>query len=641
MDYNRKLFVGVIILWIFLILPSYGTTQSNDSDFHKTASEVAEDLTKSNEKLHVVLAIDSSASIYKSNQSSKKEAHTFIDSINKKNDDKRIKLGYVIWNDTITANSKNLSIIESDLNVDSINFEGITCFSIALNESIKLLEQERDSDSKDVIVIISDWKENCYNGTNLSCEKLKKLISGRHIYFYPIQIGDSDNTSDLLGCLNKPLPINYMLPNVQAPNQNGPISSRVRNPFIFDLKSSEISRKDIFTNMTVSKSIISGPYGPRIILKFAAPPVPDIKTSIVIAVDSSGSLGKGGRADYGDNIRKSMSKILDDINETMPLSNVSVVSWDDNIDFAYYPLEINGSLNNHTSTAKLFPISKARQEIKDEEVFVGRQFNYPFPFNYLSGFLQAKYPTKYYNCNETESTNLSVGLDSAREIINRSTQETNDATRKLILLIVGRSEFTPCDQDIINKAQREKCIVHSFGIGVMDDSELKKELEKISGNERNYHYCPGSSIWTSGLVADAVKGALSQYNKGKLSNNITVIDTLYPYLRINNSSIKASINGITITKDKIINKIDKNNTSSPTTLRISFDKNLSIEPSDVIEISFDTSLDLSLPIDITKIQDYPITQIDKKIPASYISYKWLGDGKTYNISLPESRILIN
>ena len=74
-----------------------------------------------------------------------------------------------------------------------------------------------------------------------------------------------------------------------------------------------------------------------------------------------------------------------------------------------------------------------------------------------------------------------------------------------------------------------------------------------------------------------------------------------------------------------------------TTLRIVFNKGFHMKPGQTVEISFDTSLNLSLPVDLTisnKDNKY-ISNIMPNTSPSYISYKWLGNERIYKVYLPE------
>jgi hypothetical protein len=633
----------LVSICMFFAVPGSGDLANTSPDV--VARSLAENLIDLNRSLHIVMAIDDSASMNRV-KNTKQVAFEFLDAIqnnnNYNNNNNNIQVGYVVWSNNSVARSDNLSYYTENINKelnDTIRLRGNTCFKIALDESVKLLRKEEKSGVFNVIVIMSDGIENCNNGTNLDCQKFYEMKNLQDIYIYPIQISESGDENSLLSCLTRPILFNSTpgLPgssNIIQSGNDGNIhkNALINNLINFQLVASEIARKDINTNMTVTKSIKSGAFGPRISIELAAPSVKSLKTSVVIALDSSGSLGKGGRTEYGDNIRESMPIILESIEAKMPFSNVSVVSWDDDIDFAY------GNLNNSDPLkALLMPITIARKEISDNEIFIRNSTLDQFPFNYI---YSRGYPTKYYYCNETESTNLSKGLDSSAVILKKSIQGRFDATRKLIILVAGRSEFIPCNKNIIAATKEDHFNVHTVGVGVIEESEMQKELIRIAGTKEKYHYSPGSSFFNHAAVSSAVDGALEQFYKENISNNLKLVETLYPYLRLDEKSLQATNNGEKLDKNDTKFTLN-NNSDGTTTFEIEFRNNLTMKPEDKIIVSFDTYLDLSLPVDYTERRTPKQYLIGQNTSKSYVSYTWLDNNEIYNIDLPQSHILIN
>ena len=644
---NKYVFIIIISLVLFFSSIIGNAAKNNESQNSIIkAKSIAENLTDLNIPLHIVLAIDSSASMYYENESAKSAAIEFLKAIENKTDE-RIKIGYVSWRHVPVLSSNNLTSNFTDINykISNINFTGNTCFRIGINRSFDLLRNEKASGIYNVLVIISDGVENCNTGANFTCEEFQK-INSTDIYIYTIQIGESDKGSSLLRCLGKPIQKPLPIPNLPGNKTTEPsrlilVDSLFETPIQIQVRGSEIEGRDPNTNMTVSKSITDGHFGPHIVLKLAAPGIQEIKTGIVIAVDSSGSLGMGGRAEYGNNIRESMPKILRNIEEKMPNSNVSIVSWDDNIDFAYSPI-----LNNKSENATSVPISQAIKEITDNEIFLYKNI-YPFSLDYFSRLFSSKYPEKYYYCKETEATDLNVGLESARAILNKAIQNRLDATRKLILFITARSEFSPCKPETVYKAKKENCNIHTIGIGVIEGSELENELIKMSGDKNHtegdkekYHYSPGSSVFDCTTVASAAAQALKQYNTENISNNIRIVDTLYPYLHINEQSVEVIKNG-DILNNSLITKNIRANPDRTNTVEVIINKSVYMKPSDVIQVSFDTYLDLSIPADVTNSRTSRVYSIDRNTPASFISYSWLGNDHIYNAYLPEGSVVID
>jgi len=147
-----------------------------------------------------------------------------------------------------------------------------------------------------------------------------------------------------------------------------------------------------------------------------------------------------------------MHYALEKVKEDNPHSNVSIISWDDNIDFVYGPINI----------------SDAIKYIYENEVFMKKIEGYPFPLNNLLGYFSRSSTNKYYYCYELSPQTLSVGLNSARAVLG-NTSANGDGIRKLIILITARSEFTPCNQTIIDLAREQNCDVMLLALAWLVD----------------------------------------------------------------------------------------------------------------------------------------------------------------------------
>jgi hypothetical protein len=413
---------------------------------------------------------------------------------------------------------------------------------------------------------------------------------------------------------------------------NNDISNSIIKSINLQAETSEVFRNNLYTNMSITKSIVEGPYGPRIILKFSAPPPEKIKNNIVIALDSSGSLGNGGVKEYEYNIRESMPKILETINVSMPQSNISIISWDDDIDFSYYPLKLKPK-----EVAGLVPIFQARREIIENNTFKYLNNNKNLTIiDYLLSHINKNYPNNYYYCFENETTNLNVGLEISKLILDSAKNKKTEASRKLIFLIVGRSEFIPCNQELIDSLNEDHINVHTVGISVLEGSMLHKELLNISKNKSNYHYSPGSWLFNDASIASAISIALNQINKDNITDSIYISDTFYPYFNIHKESILAFKND-KIMGDENVSKRIIENADGTSTINIKFDKNnITMKPGDELKVTIDTSLEFSIPIDFEKM-----FLINQKPKESFISYRWLDNSQIYNIPLAEGKIEIN
>jgi hypothetical protein len=410
------------------------------------------------------------------------------------------------------------------------------------------------------------------------------------------------------------------------------ISNSIIKSINFQAETSEVFRNDLYTNMSITKSIVNGPYGPRIILKFSAPPPERIKNNIVIAIDSSGSLGNGGVKEYEYNIRESMPKILETINASMPQSNISILSWDDDIDFSYSPLR-----KKPKEIAELVPISQAKRDIIGNNIFKYSKSNQNLTIiDYLLSRMNKDYPNDYYYSIENETTNFNVGLERSKLILDKAKNKKTEASRNLIFLIVGRSEFIPCNKELIDSLENDHINVHTVGISVIEGSMMHKELLTISKNKSNYHYSPGSWLFNDASMASAISIALKQINKDNITDSIYISDTFYPYFNIHKESIQSFKNDKIMGNENVSKSIIEN-ADGTSTINIKFDKNnITMKPGDELKVTIDTSLKFSIPIDFEKM-----FLINQKPEKSFISYRWLDNSQICSIPLAEGKIKIN
>jgi hypothetical protein len=613
---------------------------ASSSGYQAKTDELVNLLVGLDNSLHVVLSIDSSGSMNDTGKTAKKAALNLLSQLEKENNG-NIDVGYVAWNNGTSSKSSALSpnIKMTYDRIDSMpKFSGFTCMRRGLNESIELLRSNDVPGIGNILILISDGIDNCAPDS-LYCDNIG-VLNTSGINIYTIQIGNSTNGTELLGCLE-----NH--PSVDAPSAREGKSQEYYEIENYEIKNSSENMQfqanvnngyyiDSDTNMTVSKQVNWGEYGPRITLTIKAPSVRDIDANIAIALDSSGSLGLGGRSEYGNNIRRAVPFALEEIKNIAPNSKVSIISWDDNIDFAGWPIG-----NTNVSQAALIPVSDAIEDINKKEVFMSKFENLSGPLNHIAEFWPFNelwpFNEKYYYCQETESTNLSLGLDSARAVLN-NTLNKGDGIRKLIILITARSEFTPCNQSIINLARDQNCNIYTIGIGVPDGSLLEKELKNnISSSPTKYHYSTGSSVfYNKNSINTVIRNAIAQYYIENISNNLTIKEVFYPYIQARGDTVKAMINDNPLKVNMVPIRVNSDNTTS---FEISFDENLSIKPDDVVKVIIDTTLNISLPIDVTRFRKSGVYSVSQT-PGSFVSYRWLGDNRTYEMPLQECSIEI-
>ncbi len=573
---------------------------------------------------NVVLSIDCSGTI--ANEAAKNDSIVFLDNLKNKTRG-NINVGYVAWSSGIIDKSSTLSSkindVRQELKNSNLKNKSVTCMRNGLNESIKLFG-DKEPGKHNILIIISDGLDNCTNSSNLNCNNIWQL-NATGIKIFTIPIGNNPIGRELLGCLEDR---EIDLGADERMTQDFREVEKLPRDMTFKAE----VKQDIIApdpnNMTVSKKVTWIDNGPRITLEINVPSAAKIPTNVAIAIDSSGSLGWGGRSEYGDNIREAMLPSLEEIRDRLNYSKVSIISWDENIDFAYWDL-------NNTDPAKacLVPTSIAIDNITENNVFMKKDEGYLEKVRAF--FWGVDRPKTYYYCWEDESTNLSLGLDSARTVLNNA---TGNGIRKMIILITARSEFEHCDPKIISLAKEQNCDIYTIGIGVINGSRLEKELMEIASNKAKYHYSAGSQTYDQNAMESVIKTAVDQFTKENVSDNIRINETLYPYIQAKNGQVNAELNN-----KKILGNMSliQTNPDKTTTWKIEFDKNLNLKPGDKLTVYFDTALNMSLPADVTKSRKPIAYSIDPKTIKSSISYRWLADNQPYEIGLPERNIKIN
>jgi hypothetical protein len=400
--------------------------------------------------------------------------------------------------------------------------------------------------------------------------------------------------------------------------------------------------KDPVSNVTITKDVVPGCKGPQIIITIKAPDIKEIKRDIVISLDTSGSFGVGGRPEYGAVLREVMPEVLEHIEQNDPMCRISLVSWDDDIDFAYGPM-----ISKDINKAELMPIDIARSDLVDKNLFDSPPHKLELPFlnwqldlsnlnRYIS--LPFRHPTRGYNCTylyfwENESTNLSLGVLSALNIMKKSSFYRYYDNR--ILLITGRSEFVPINKsELTYEIIKCKYPISVVGFGVPYDSDLNKTLYDIvsSSNGKNPYYTPGILGWTKDSMLNAIDSAVDDIMKSeRIINNITINEVLYPYLKILSINVSKNKNPINYSKN-IAYGINDNSTML--TLRW-LD---SLNSSEELQIVIDTELNMSLPIEVSTLKTRVLYNIDPATSPSFVTYYWQ-DRELWMVALPEERIM--
>jgi hypothetical protein len=381
------------------------------------------------------------------------------------------------------------------------------------------------------------------------------------------------------------------------------------------------------TGINISNEIIElGGMQAQMVYTIQTPPI--VHYDFVLALDSSGSF-KIDKDQY-DAVIRDVPLFLEKIPGLYPDANfnMSVVSWDDNID-SYYD---NGKKfvtidSNVPLKAKLAPIRNVTNDIKKLE--------------------------KYYKSSQTEYTDFSVPIRASIDILDvpENKPKNTYGTKRFILLVTGNGEYTPCNPDLLREASIKNYEIYIVSLGVEPESEMDTHLKEIVVNESHSKlttagYSPiDRLIYTKSPLEKTLNlslkdALLEHFNKimnQPVAYGVKISDRLYGYYKPDlksltvvsskGSSIGSSINSHELEDKTLEIKISELELLPNSTTRVAFN----------IENTFDP---MSLPITVSET-DGPLNICTPvKRPNSMFSYNWLfnGNKKELRLETPDHRI---
>lgn len=580
-----------------------------------------------NKSCSIILAIDGSNSQDDNTLLSKKNSiQKFIDTISNSNSD--IKIGLVVWN---TKLNKSLSLSLTDdfkivkEHVKLINAQGNTCLKVGL-ESAKSMMNEADKNDKRYIIYISDGIEHyCNNSVNICsiAEEIRKsqitifTIGNRDSAGNLSCISGSSNLFDLnVVSFDKALQdiAKYIIdaPPMEVINSDSNNMKKtdiitinpIFNEFSLKAEVDNITIEQSSTNVSVSKTIIAGPKGPRVVIKITTPKPRYLNKEILFSIDSSGSVGL---KEYEKEINESLDKVLDYLNnrEKGEHINISILSWDNDIDFAY------GNISNgkNAGTARFIPVQQA---IHDRPLLMNN-----------------------FTCDENEITRFDIGLNEAFKVFNNNTIYPNSIP--IMFLIVGGGEFEPWTKQNFS----ENVSLFTMGLDVKKSSKMELELKNIATlGPDGYDNTQKTAVVGTfekfykrifGDDGDLGDKMIKLLNKGfnkTILYDLKLSDNINPFLELDPDSIR--VNGISTGFTKKIN----NNSS------IFIEMPANLAPGNEIEIYYDTKMNLTLPS--SEMLDNKIMTkkfMEEGRSGLFVQYNWQ-DGKQYEVKLPTNYIRI-
>ncbi len=363
------------------------------------------------------------------------------------------------------------------------------------------------------------------------------------------------------------------------------------------------------TNVNVSKTVMGT--GPTLRFKYdiQTPRVDDFY--LVLALDSSGSMGYGGNSKQADAVIYAVPKFLEEtVSAYKDKKNisVSVLSWDDDIDFAYS--DVN---NRIPRNAKVVKVEKAQKEM-NESVFGNGEVD-------TDGY--------YYRCSENDHTNLSKALEASIEILDNNPENYYHRTSKFIILVTGASEYENCSKDLLELANKKGYPIYVIGMDLINEkSNMLRDLRTLSGDkDRRFQnlLSIGEDLKEDLLIA--LNKALENATLEPVAEDVRLVESFYSYI-VPRENAYARVIGYP-EYDSLIN-VTRNNDST-----VSFALPDGLLADNITEITLDADLVLGkIPVSASDESKPLIFSPLSNNTRSYVSYNWLRK-KQIDLDLPE------
>jgi hypothetical protein len=388
---------------------------------------------------------------------------------------------------------------------------------------------------------------------------------------------------------------------------------------------------DPITKINVSRNIAGFQGFPQIIYRIKTPPIDDF--DFVLALDTSGSIGYGNEKSQLAVMSDAIPKFMHNVISNYPNKNfrMSIMSWDDDIDFVTADLNIpDPFINTNPEKSKLMNLTDL----------------YNLSLNYY--LFDDK--NNYFYSKEWEFTNLSLPIDASAKIFKNNPKIGHHRTSRFVILVTGRSEFYNCSDIILNSTENNTygpIPIYVIGMDLANfECPMKDNLQKIAKYDEyklkeiqteraQFLLGPGavSSDQLKKDLVDALDAAVDKAINEPAATDLTIVDTFYNYVdpKINSFEIKGKMIDDIFGLNKTVN-IDGSNT-------ISFGLAGGLLPDTETLIKFDAAIHLKgLPISITQ---QPISlfngTIDRNTPRPVIQYRWF-DGYSGFIDLKDSGV---
>ncbi len=358
------------------------------------------------------------------------------------------------------------------------------------------------------------------------------------------------------------------------------------------------------TNVTILKVI--DPSNGRLQYRYdiITPPVDDFH--FVLALDSSSSLKASYNSEQSNAIIKAVPNFIRDAaNEHKDkMFKISIVSWDDNIDFASSPFG-----NNISDNAKLKKINNVSEDIETYNVF--GEVN----------------DSRYYYCSfDEDGTNLSKPLEAAIRILDNNPPIRYHRTSNFTIIVVGEGEYKKCMDTYINDAQEKGYAVYTILLGYSETSDLLLHLQNITGNKSRVFTCIPSDKALEKELEIQLKKALEKALSEPAAEDVILYDRFNGFIPPGNKG-SIEVIGYPQTHQEITLNIVNNSTS----IRIPN----GLWANNLTRVTLDASIDFkNMAVSANK---NPFSSLENNsIMEPNLSYLWLREQNRFNVKIPDN-----
>lgn len=377
----------------------------------------------------------------------------------------------------------------------------------------------------------------------------------------------------------------------------------------YSQESKEIQVLQKGTDIKITKSVEGAISAPIMIkYKITTPKVDEF--DFVLALDSSGSFGVGGdlystqKKAVLEAIPRFIKEMRNNSEYTANDFKISIIGWNDKIDFAY------GDLNNRIpANANLVAVENITSDI---DILMDQ-----------------------YECDEEAFTNISIPIKASLDILDEKNNPINPSKRtsRFIILVTGRSEFAKAQQKFINEVRKKNYPIYIIGLDIAKESKLSDHLTNLGQNNPNrinfIRFIPADSNALAGKLFDALNEHLLNATKEPIARNVTIDETVYPYIVPDMNSIQ--IRGNSLGENSSVIK----NTDGTNTIHLELADGLM--PKTETEITLRADLKMNLPITVS--ENTKPTQMQKYLThPSEVKIKWLNEMAPRTTDLPSNSI---